>query len=68
MFRPDAGTLSAELAEYILEVDFPAEDHAVYEQLSAKAQDGTLRACDFFDFSDFSRAFSDKSRYKLPHE
>ena len=42
IFRPDAGTLSAELAEYILQVDFPPEDHATYEQLSAKAQEGTL--------------------------
>jgi hypothetical protein len=42
IFRPDAGTLSAELAEYILQIDFPEEDHAIYEQLSAKAQEGTL--------------------------
>ena len=39
---PDAGTMSPDLAKYVRALDFPPADHARYETLSAKAQDGTL--------------------------
>lgn len=39
---PENGTLSPDLAQLILNLDFQGEDHARYETLSAKAEDGTL--------------------------
>ena len=36
------GVLSPELSAYLLQLDFPAEDRARYENLSDKAQQGTL--------------------------
>jgi len=40
--RPGEGSLPVALAEYILQLDFPPEDHARYLELSGKAQAGTL--------------------------
>jgi len=37
-----AGTLSGELARFILSLHFPAMDHARCAELSSKAQEGTL--------------------------
>ncbi len=40
----DPGAMSPELARYVRSLNFPAADHARYEALSVKAQDGTLTA------------------------
>lgn len=42
--EPDQGTLPPDLARYVLSLDFRGKDHARYEQLSAKAQEGALTA------------------------
>jgi hypothetical protein len=42
--QPGQGSLQTALAEYILQLDFPPEDHARYLELSAKVQTGTLTA------------------------
>lgn len=39
---PDLGTLPPQLARYVLTLDFKADDHARYEELSAKARAGSL--------------------------
>lgn len=44
LIQPASGTLPAALAEYLLSLDFPPEDHRRYEELSAKAQRGALTA------------------------
>ena len=44
VIEPARGGFSAEHAQYVLSLDFSAEEHARYKQLSAKAQDGTLSA------------------------
>jgi hypothetical protein len=41
---PERGTMSPELARFVLDLDFPAEDHARFEELSDKAQTGALSA------------------------
>ena len=40
--QPGQGSLPTDVAEYILQLDFPPEDHARYLELSAKVQTGTL--------------------------
>lgn len=40
--EPERGSFSPELARFVLGLDFPGDDHARYELLSAKAQDGSL--------------------------
>jgi hypothetical protein len=42
IIQPGEGTLPQGVAEYLLQLDFPQHDHAKYEELSAKAQAGTL--------------------------
>jgi hypothetical protein len=42
VIQPDVGSLPADLARYVLTLDFRPDDHARYEELSAKAQDGLL--------------------------
>ncbi len=42
VINPDHGSLSQDFARYIQGWSFPSEDHARYEALAAKAQDGTL--------------------------
>jgi hypothetical protein len=42
ILQPGQGTLPRPLAEYLLQLDFSPEDQALYEELSAKAQNGTL--------------------------
>jgi hypothetical protein len=42
IIQPDDGNLSAELAAYILKLDFPREDHRRYAKLSAKASGNSL--------------------------
>jgi hypothetical protein len=39
---PDQGSLSPDFARYIETWHFPDDDHTRYEELSLKAQDGTL--------------------------
>jgi hypothetical protein len=39
---PGDGSMSPDLARFVLELDFPAPDHVRYEELYAKAQDETL--------------------------
>ena len=39
---PDRGSMSPELARFVLDLDFPPDDHARFEELSAKAQVGGL--------------------------
>jgi hypothetical protein len=46
VINPAAGSMSPILAEYVLTLDFPADDHVRYEELSAKAQEGTLTAAE----------------------
>lgn len=43
---PERGTLTPELARFVLELDFPPEDRAKFDQLSDKAQTGTLSGPD----------------------
>lgn len=42
VIQPEDGSLPADLARYVLSLDFRGEDHDRYEELSVKAQDGTL--------------------------
>jgi hypothetical protein len=42
VIEPDAGSLSPELARFVQSLDFRPDDHARYEALSAKAQEGSL--------------------------
>jgi hypothetical protein len=42
VIQPDVGSLPTELARYVSSLDFRPEDHARYEELSAKAGEGTL--------------------------
>lgn len=44
IIAPAEGDLPPNLAEYLLRLRFSPEDHATYESLSAKAQEGTLSA------------------------
>jgi hypothetical protein len=39
---PDRGSMSPELARFVLELDFPAADHERFEALSAVAQERAL--------------------------
>ncbi|HZL34825.1 MAG TPA: hypothetical protein VFC78_05910 [Tepidisphaeraceae bacterium] len=42
VIEPETGTLAPDLARYLMSLDFKAEDHARFEVLSEKAQDGAL--------------------------
>jgi hypothetical protein len=42
MIEPDQGSLPQELARFVAELDFRPEDHARYEELSAKTRAGIL--------------------------
>ena len=46
ILQPGQGDLPPEVAAYLLQWDFPPEDHARYEELSAKAQEGSLSEAD----------------------
>jgi len=39
---PERGTMSPDLARFVLDLDFPPGDHARFELLSEKAQQGDL--------------------------
>lgn len=56
VFRPSEGDLPADLAKYLLTLDFPSDDHARYEQLSQRAQEGTLSAEEEVELDDLLTA------------
>ncbi len=49
IIQPESGTLSPEHAKYILTLDFSPAQHALYEELSAKANEGLLTDEERFD-------------------
>jgi hypothetical protein len=71
VIEPRHGNLPADVARHILTWDFPREDHARYEQLSEKAQEGTLTEAerleldDFLNVSDFLAILQSKARASL---
>jgi hypothetical protein len=73
VFEPAEGTFSPELARQILKVHFPASDHARYEELSAKAQEGDLSAeeqsvlDDYLNLNDFIIVLKAKAQASLKH-
>lgn len=42
VIEPERGTFPKELAQFVINLDFHGTDHARYETLSTKAQDGAL--------------------------
>jgi hypothetical protein len=56
IIQPGEGTLPAEVAAYILRLDFPPADHSRYEALSLKAQEGALTAEEKADLDDLLTA------------
>ena len=44
VFGPPSGAFPPDVARQILDMRFPPSDHARYEELSVKAQEGTLTA------------------------
>lgn len=56
ILQPPEGNLPAEMAEYILSLKFPPEDHARYYELSLKAQDGALTSDETAELEDLLTA------------
>jgi hypothetical protein len=50
------GGMSDALAQYVLSMDFPPEDHARVEELSEKARLGTLSETEAADLDDYIAA------------
>lgn len=50
---PKRGDLSADLARYILTLDFPKADHLRYAELAEKAQQGALSELERAELEDF---------------
>ena len=46
VIQPDKGSLPADLARYVMSLDFRSEDHARCEELSSKAATGNLTAAE----------------------
>jgi len=42
VIEPETGSLAPDVARYVLDLDFKADDHERFEELSAKAQEGML--------------------------
>ncbi len=42
VIEPENGSLAPDVARYVRDLDFKPDDHARFELLSAKAQEGTL--------------------------
>jgi len=42
VIEPENGTLAPDVARYVKDLDFKPDDHARFEFLSAKAQEGAL--------------------------
>jgi hypothetical protein len=59
VIKPERADLSPELARHVLAFDFPPTDHARYQELSAKASEGTLSETEraeleeYLDVNDF---------------
>lgn len=68
---PKRGDLSAELARYILTLDFPKADHVRYAELAERAQQGALNdserseLADFLNVNDFLAIVQAKARASL---
>ena len=56
IIQPSQGSLSEELASYILQLDFPPQDHRRYLELSEKAQEGTLSSDEQSELDDLLTA------------
>jgi len=74
IIQPGEGTLPVNVAEYLLQLDFPRHDHARYEELSAKAQSGSLTEQEKADLDDLLTAndvltiLQSKARISLKHK
>ena len=40
--EPERGSFSKDLARFVIDLDFHGADHARYQELSSKAQEGSL--------------------------
>jgi hypothetical protein len=71
VIKPKNGDLSAELARYILSLDFPETDQARFQLLSARAQEGMLtdderaELDEFLNVNDFLTIVQSKARASL---
>jgi len=71
VIMPKNGDLSADLARYILSLDFPETDQARFQHLSGKAQEGTLtdeeraELDEFLNVNDFLTIVQSKARASL---
>lgn len=71
VINPKQGDLAADLARYILSLDFPETDQARFQHLSAKAQEGTLtdeeraELDDLLNINDFLTIVQSKARASL---
>lgn len=71
VINPKIGDLAAELARYILSLDFPETDQARFQHRSGKAQEGTLteeeraELEDFLNINDFLTIVQSKARASL---
>ena len=71
VIMPKNGDLSADLARYILSLDFPDTDQARFQHLSGKAQEGTLtdderaELDEFLNVNDFLTIVQSKARASL---
>ena len=74
IIQPASGTLPAELAAYLLQLDFPPQDQLKYEELSEKAQSGTLSEFEQAELDDLLTAsevlsiLQSKARVSLRHQ
>jgi hypothetical protein len=71
VFQPQTGTFTEELAQQLLALHFPPEDHARYEELSMKAQEGNLspheqtELDDYLNLNDFLIILKAKARASI---
>ena len=71
VLSPPSGVFPPEVARQILDMHFPPSDHARYEELSEKAQAGTLTAeeqsllSDYLDLNDFLILLKAKAQSSL---
>jgi hypothetical protein len=73
IIQPGEATLPADVAAYLLQLDFPRRDHARYEELSNKSQEGTLNDQERTELDDLLTAndvltiLQSKARISLGH-
>jgi hypothetical protein len=71
VFQMSSGTFPEELARQILDLRFPSEDQARYQELSTKAQDGALSSDeqaqldDYINLNDFLIVLKTKAEASL---